>query len=910
MFGKKGAHSLTPEELAELEKRRALEAQREELKNRVKYQKQHEAKEEKRRQEEEKRKNAAIFISSTQYSIPVRDIYRGIVITRDHRFVKIMEFKPLNFQMLPNEKRNQIANGFAGILSNTQYRLQFKTLSTKARTDSLVTLMKKQRSKEKNEMRARLQDEYINLIHDTALSQGVSRRFFIIIEFAPTADNDGTNIDAIVWSLNAAAQEIENEMNALGNSTVVTNSLDNTANLQELFWSLLNRRTAEEEPFSTRVNKILSIYDSREDIPAERKRNIPATDMIAPPWIDFTHPRHVVVCGTKGDEFDRKTGKQVLKNKFYTFAYLNRDTYPMHVAAGWMDTFINMAEGIDCDIFVEPVPAEKIEEKVGLQVRMQRAKLHDSSDTNSDYSKTMNAIDSGMFILDGIGSGEKFFYVSVLLTVVGDTRENMEFRYKELRRAVKSDLGAELVRPDYQMEKAFCSALPLCRLDPALYKKMRHNILTRGLSTMYPFLTYEMQDPNGIMMGVNKANNSLVSVDVFDTDTHPNANGAILGESGYGKTYTAQLLAMRWCLLGIQTFIITPMKGSEDYLRACTQIDGQFVQLGPGSQSHINVFDISIPDSTAMEELEGESAGLVKVSLLDQKVQSLHTFMHLVVKDITLEEDNIIDKYIYKAYHDRGITADNESVFIPGTRRKKDMPILEDVYDLIRDVPELRRVYNIMTPIVHGSLNTYNHATDVNLDNKYIVFDLGGKEGEDLSLPMYIVLDFVWGRIKENKLDKKAVLVDEAWQLIGSHSNVLAAEYVRQIFKTIRAFGGSAFVMTQQVKDFFALDNGSYGTAIINNADTKILLHMSPDDCEQMQSIMHLTNAECEKIEAQKKGEGMVSTGGARLFVKFKSSPFEHQVITTDPKELRAKLEKEKAEREAMQYRTQQNDHN
>ena len=898
---------LTEQEKAELERRRALEEQRKELQTRVKYQEQHTEKEKKKAEEIERKKNAAIFISSTQYSIPVRDIYKGVVVTTDHRFVKIMEFRPLNFQMLPNDKRNQITNGFAGMLANTQYRLQFKTLSTKARTDTLVQLMEKQRAKEKNEMRARLQEEYISLIHETALSQGVTRRFFIIIEFSPTADNDGTNIDAIVWSLNSAAMEIESEMSALGNSPVITNSLDNTGNLQELFWSLLNRRTAEEEPFSTRVNKILSIYDARDDIPADRKRNIPATDMIAPPWIDFTHPRHIVVCGTKGDDFDPKTGKQVLKNKFYTFAYLNRDTYPMHVAAGWMDTFVNLSEGIDCDIFVEPVASEKIEERVGLQVRMNRAKLHDSSDTNSDYSKTMNTIDSGMFILDGIGNGEKFFYVSVLLTVVGDTKENMEFRFKELKRAVKSDLGAEIIRPDYQMEKAFCSALPLCHLDKALYKKMRHNILTGGLSTMYPFLTYEMQDPNGIMMGVNTANNSLVSVDVFDTDTHPNANGAILGESGYGKTYTAQLLAMRWCLLGIQTFIITPMKGNEDYLRACTQIDGQFVQLGPGSQSHINVFDISIPDRSALEELEGDSAGLVKISLLDQKVQSLHTFMHLVVKDISLEEDNIVDKYIYKAYKDRGITADNESVYIPGTRQKKEMPILEDVYNLLAGDPDMRRVYNIMTPMVKGSMNTYNHQTDVDLNNKYIVFDLGGKEGEDLSLQMYIVLDFVWGRIKENKLEKKAVLIDEAWQLIGSHSNVLAAEYVRQIFKTIRAFGGSAFVMTQQVKDFFALDNGSYGTAIINNADTKILLHMSPDDCEQMSSIMHLTDSECEKIEAQKKGCGMISTGGARLFVKFKSSPFEHEVITTDPKELRAKLEKQKAEREASQLTAMKN---
>lgn len=880
----KKKNKLTEEQRLELERLKALEAQRQELETRVSFQKKRAEKEQRAAEEEIKRKNTSIFISSTQFSIPIRDIYKGIVITKDGRYVKIIEFKAQNFHMLPTGKQNAIAQGFASVLDSSPYKIQFKVLSTKASTDTLVEKMVRLRKKEKDSARAKLQDEYIKMVRNTALSQGVTRRFFIIIEFDKTTDNDGTNIDAIVDSLNSTAMSIASQMSELGNP-VVMKSLDgsNQAYLQELFWTILNRKTAEEEPFMTRVADVLSAYDARTDIPADRKRNIPATDMVAPKWIDFEHSNYMAA-GNYSKNYD--TGEDEPQGKFYTFAYLSKDTYPTEAIAGWMDYFVNVSEGIDVDIFVEPVPNDKIEEKIGLQVRMNRSKIKDTADTTTDFRVTEDVIASGEFILDAMANGQKFYYVSILATITADTRENLEHRYKYFKRTLKGSLGLELIRPRFQMEHAFSSALPLCKLDKRLARKMKHNIMTGGLSTMYPFLSYEMQDPNGIMMGVNRNNNSLVSVDVFDTDVHVNANGAIMGMSGMGKTYTAQLLATRWVLQGIQTFIITPMKGKEDYARACKFINGQFVQLGPGSPFHINVFDIAIPDNT----VELEDSDRMEISLLDQKVQSLETFMGLLYKDMTEIEEGLLQEYIYKAYAAKGITSDNESIFIPGTRQKKEMPILEDVYNLIADVPELRRLYAVMTKMVKGALSCYNKPTNVDLSNKYIVFDLGGKEGEDLSVPMYIVLDYVWGRIKENKLEKKAVLIDEAWQLIGSNSNKKAAEFVRQIFKTIRAFGGAAFVMTQQVEDFFALDNGIYGTAIINNADTKILLGMSPRDVRHLAEIMELTPEEEAKILKQKRGEGLLTTGGARLFVRFTSSPYEHKAITTDVKEIAAEM--------------------
>ena len=192
-----------------------------------------------------------------------------------------------------------------------------------------------------------------------------------------------------------------------------------------------------------------------------------------------------------------------------------------------------------------------------------------------------------------------------------------------------------------------------------------------------------------------------------------------------------------------------------------------------------------------------------------------------------------------------------------------------------------------------GSLSVYNHETNVDLTNKYIVFDMNGTKGQNLILSLFITLDFVWSKIKENRLQKKAVFIDEAWQLIGSKSNEMAAEYVKEIFKTIRAFGGSAFVMTQEINDFFSLNDGEYGKAIIGNSDTKIVLHLDEPDAGMVRDIMGLSNEEHKKIKSLQKGNGLVSTGNSKLFVDFKASDFEKDVITTDPMYLRNKLKEQ-----------------
>ena len=413
-------------------------------------------------------------------------------------------------------------------------------------------------------------------------------------------------------------------------------------------------------------------------------------------------------------------------------------------------------------------------------------------------------------------------------------------------------------------------------------------------------ISFEMQDPDGIMIGTNRANNSLVTIDMFDTDVHANANAVILGSTGYGKTFTAQLFALRLSEMDTQVFIISPLKGLEDYGGGCKAVGGQFISMDPSSVNSINIMDIRVPDDEDAKKMDDyETTG----SLLTKKIHTVKSFLHLVVKDMTQEEEQLIDTSLYKVYGRFGITNDNDSIFDLENGGYKKMPLLEDLQKEMQNVPELHRICNILNPLIRGSMACYNRPTNVDLKAKYIVFDFNGMKGPTLTMSMFVVLDFVWTKIKEDRAKRKAVFIDECWKLIGTDSNEMAAEDVVEIFRTIRAYGGSAFAMTQDISQFYEYKGGKYGKAVIGNADTKIIMHLIPSEAKALQAAIQLTDSEMENVSNLGRGQGLVCSGAAKLFVDFIAAPYEKQEITTDAKSfyLQEKALKEKQHKEEQE---------
>lgn len=375
-----------------------------------------------------------------------------------------------------------------------------------------------------------------------------------------------------------------------------------------------------------------------------------------------------------------------------------------------------------------------------------------------------------------------------------------------------------------------------------------------------------------------------------------NANAVILGSSGYGKTFTAQLFALRLSEMDTQVFIISPLKGLEDYGGGCKAVDGQFISMDPSSVNSINIMDIRVPDDEDAKDMDEYSAG----SLLTKKIHTIKSFMHLVVKDLTQEEEQLIDTCLITVYKKFGITNDNNSIYDRETGQYKKMPLLQDLHKEMLKYQELHRISNILNPLITGSMACYNRPTNVDLKAKYIVFDFNGMKGSILTMSMFVVLDFVWTKIKEDRKKRKAVFIDECWKLIGTDSNEMAAEDVVEIFRTIRAYGGSAFAMTQDISQFYEYKGGKYGKAIIGNADTKIIMHLIPSEAQALQAAIQLTDAEMENVSSLQRGQGLVCSSSAKLFVDFVAADYEKQEITTDAKSfyMQEKALKEKQHQE------------
>lgn len=420
------------------------------------------------------------------------------------------------------------------------------------------------------------------------------------------------------------------------------------------------------------------------------------------------------------------------------------------------------------------------------------------------------------------------------------------------------------------------------------------NVLTSGAASTYMFTSFELSDDNGILLGLNRHNNSLCIVDPFNTKVNKNANFTICGTSGAGKTFTTQVMALRLRMRGVQCYILAPLKGHE-FKRACHKIGGTYIKLAPGSSACINVMEIR-PTLTPEMELIDELDYTDIDSMLAKKIQQLMIFFSLLIPDMNNEEEQMLDEALVKTYAKFGITHDNSSIYEdPGSGKVKTMPILGDLYEVLKENPLTTRLATIVSRFVTGSAQSFNRQTNVNLDNKYVVLDISELKGKMLPVGMMIALDYVWDQVKADRTKRKMIFIDEIWKLIGGAANKQAAEFCLEIFKIIRGYGGGALAATQDLSDFFGLEDGRYGRAILNNSKTKIILNLEPDEAEYVKDVLKLTRTEIRSITQFERGEALISSNSNKVPVIIKASREEQQMITTDRAELEAMLKELKA---------------
>ena len=807
--------------------------------------------------------------------IPVKDIRHGIIETTDGRYIKILEIEPINFMLRSDEEQFGIISSFANWLKISPMRMQFKSVTRKADSEKHIAMLREEIKREDNPRCKELSEGYIGLIRDVGSREALTRRFFLIFQYEDFQRTD--DFSKIYGMLQTAEQNARAYFNQCGNAIVQPQNEDEAT--AEILYMYFNRRSCTDEPFADRVQRIILDRMKLEGktLGIDPVPEIPITDFIAPRGIDLTKSSYIIMDGL-----------------YYTFLYIKGDGFPSRVRAAWMSMLINAGEGIDVDVHLKRESRSKTIDKVAQRIRLNRTKIKGIQDTSTDYEELANSIQAGYYIKNGLANNnEDLFYMSVFITVSAKTLDEMLWRKQQIVDMMKS-MDMHLSDCKFQHEAALRSVMPFLYVEPHLEKKSKRNVLTSGAASTYIFTSFEMSDDTGVLLGINQHNNSLCVVDLFNSKKHKNANLNIIGTSGAGKTFTLQLLALRMRMRGIQCFTIAPIKGHE-FHRACHRIGGSFVKIAPGSPHCINVMEIRhtvSPEATLIDE----DSPIEDVSMLARKIQQLMIFFSLLIPDMTNEEEQLLDEALLKTYADFGITHDNDSLYedmnaVPP--KMKPMPILGDLYKNLQGNKMTERIAVILSRFVTGSAQSFNRQTNVDLSNKFIVIDLSELKGKLLPVGMVIALDYIWDKIKSDITEKKAVIIDEIWQLVGASSNKMAAEFCLTIFKTIRGFGGAAVAATQDLSDFFGLDDGRYGRAIINNSQNKIVLNLEYDEAEYVREVLKLSKTELRSITRFERGEALVCSGNNKVPVVVKASKSEQEMITTD----RAELQKILAER-------------
>ena len=326
--------------------------------------------------------------------------------------------------------------------------------------------------------------------------------------------------------------------------------------------------------------------------------------------------------------------------------------------------------------------------------------------------------------------------------------------------------------------------------------------------------------------------------------------------------------------MGYEQYVIDPER---EYNNLCKNLDGTLLKIGPSSNTYINILDIR------EESIEDNEQGY-----LANKISKLIGFFNLIFGELDEEEKAILEDKLIELYKIKNITfddkslykEDNEKVTIkPIFKNTYDMPILEDLYNLLKKDTKTQIFAIKLIPFIKGSLKFFNNYTNAELNNKLIVADVYELGEDNLKYGMYLFTDLFWDKIKKDRKIKKAIYLDEIWRLIGVTSNKEVASFIYKIFKTIRKYGGSSVAITQDISDLFSLNEGTYGKSILNNSSIKTFFSLEEENIKVLEKYTNLSEKEKIEIKSLKRGECLMFVGNEHILTKIESADFEKEII-------------------------------
>lgn len=529
---------------------------------------------------------------------------------------------------------------------------------------------------------------------------------------------------------------------------------------------------------------------------------------------------------------------------------------------------------MNISIFYEKQDAFKTIKDLTYHIGNVGVELKESNQNREDIDIAAFTYNDAKYIRKEIQvNNQDIYFLYIYINIYAEDIKKLEYYLNKVEGIAQSK-GMQTRRANFRQEELFESCLPIMKNNENIKDSAKRNVLTSGLLATYPFISSTIFDANGIFIGTNIYNNSLVFIDRYNNNKYKNANICIFGTSGAGKSFYTKLLILRYKLLGIKQYIIDPER---EYNNLCKKLNGTQIKIGPSSDTYINIFDIR------KESLEDGENGYLAI-----KIGKLIGFFNLIFGELNEEEKAILEEKLIETYKIKNINFDDNSLYkeikVKNKIKKifkteKDMPILEDLYNILEKDNNTKKFKTKLIPFVKGSMKFLNNKTNVKLENELIVADIYELGEENLKYGMYLFTDIFWDKIKENRNEKKAIYLDEIWRLIGVTSNKEVASFIYKIFKTIRKYGGSGVAITQDISDIFSLDNGTYGKSILNNSSIKTFFALEEENIKILAEYSNLSEKEKVEIKSLKRGECLMFVGDDHILTKIECSDLEKEIL-------------------------------
>lgn len=528
-------------------------------------------------------------------------------------------------------------------------------------------------------------------------------------------------------------------------------------------------------------------------------------------------------------------------------------SYPQILTDSWFAPIINLDRIFDISLFVHPIDTAEILRKFKKKVAEVESQINTRAEKGLVRDPKLDAAYRNLEQLrdDLQQARERLFDVGLYISIYGDNEDELD----KIETEIKSILESKLIylKPAlFQQEQGFASMMPISTDQLQVHSKLNSS----PLSSLFPFVSFDLTSDRGILYGINRHNSGLVLFDRFNME---NYNSILFATSGAGKSYATKLEILRSLMFDVDVIVIDPEREYE-YLAEAT--GGRYFNISLTSPHHINPFDLPPPG-------EDESPA----DVLRSHIVNLVGLFRIMFGGMSPEEDAIVDRAITETYALKDITPETDFT-------NSAPPLLSDFELVLGGISGAESLVQKLRKYTKGTWSGFiNQPTNVDINKKFVVFSVRDMEDELKPVAMHIITQYIWNAVRKD-IKKRILVIDEAWWMMRSEDT---ASFLFGLAKRGRKYFLGLTTITQDVGDFL---RSPYGMPIITNSSIQLLLKQSPTSIDLLQDTFNLTDEEKYLLLESDVGEGIFFAGLKHVAIKIVASYTEDQIITSDPAEL------------------------